>query len=158
MLANTFRRTVPHAIALSLWVLFALLAGCSEHPSGRAEHSVDWNAQQQQALEKRVRDRWLALGAHDFSAAWEFTSPNYRAAFPKHLYVKKFSYATEWELTDVKSVNYDSQAAVASVVVRVMSKPTKQTSTASVAIGAIPKNLRERWIFTEGDWWFSANY
>jgi hypothetical protein len=39
-----------------------------------------------------------------------------------------------------------------------MSKPTKQTSSASVAIGAIPTNLRERWIFAEGQWWFSANY
>jgi hypothetical protein len=44
------------------------------------------------------------------------------------------------------------------VVARVMSEPTKHTSSASLAIGAIPNNLRERWIFAEGQWWFSANY
>jgi hypothetical protein len=74
------------------------------------------------------------------------------------LYAQKFSYAVEWELTGVEIVNYDGDAAVASVVVRVMSKPTKQTSAASVAIGAIPVDLRERWIFAEDQWWFSANY
>jgi hypothetical protein len=39
-----------------------------------------------------------------------------------------------------------------------MSKPTKQTSSASIAIGATPSKLRERWIFADGEWWFSANY
>jgi hypothetical protein len=39
-----------------------------------------------------------------------------------------------------------------------MSKPTKQTSTASILVGPIPNNLRERWIFADGEWWFSANY
>lgn len=128
----------------------ALLWACAE--------PAEWDQKAQQALEQRVRERWQALAARDFEKAWEYTTPNYRAVIPKHLYVKKFSYASEWELTDVKSVTYDSRAAVASVVVRVMSKPTKQTSTASVLVGEIPKNLRERWIFTEGDWWFSANY
>ena len=73
-------------------------------------------------------------------------------------YVKNFSYAVEWELTDVEIVNYDGDAAVASVVVRVMSKPTKQTSVASVVVGATHSILSERWIFTEGQWWFSAKF
>lgn len=113
---------------------------------------------QRSELEQRVRDRWQALEVRDFEKAWDYASPNYRAIFSKQLYAKKFSYAVEWELTGVEIVNYDSDAAVASVVARVMSKPTKQTSSASVAIGAIPTNLRERWIFAKGQWWFSANY
>jgi hypothetical protein len=44
------------------------------------------------------------------------------------------------------------------VVARVMSEPTKRTSTASELIGATPRNIRERWIFMDGEWWFSANY
>jgi hypothetical protein len=43
-------------------------------------------------------------------------------------------------------------------VVRVMSKPTKQTSTASVLVGAMPRELREKWIFDQGEWWYSVNY
>ena len=98
------------------------------------------------------------MSDRDFEKAWDYTTPAFRAIFPKQLYVKKFSYAVEWELTAVEVVNYDASAAVASVVARVMSTPTKQTSSASVAIGTIPNNLRERWIFADGEWWFSANY
>jgi hypothetical protein len=44
------------------------------------------------------------------------------------------------------------------VVVRVMSKPTKQTSTASMLIGATPSSLGEKWVFSQGQWWVSVNY
>ncbi len=101
--------------------------------------------------------RWQALESRDFEQAWEYTSPNYRAIFSKQLYVKKFSYAVKWELTGIEIVNYDGAAAVASVVTRVMSEPTKRTSTASELIGATPTSFREEWIFMEGQWWFSAN-
>lgn len=139
------------ALRMGAVLLLALLcAACAE----RNELSEAQTA----ALEQRVRDRWQALAARDFGKAWEYTTPTYRASFPKQLYVKNFSYAVEWELTAVEVVNYDAPAAVASVVVRVMSTPTKQTSTASVLVGAIPNSLRERWIFADGQWWFSANY
>jgi hypothetical protein len=114
--------------------------------------------EQRSALEQRVEQRWQALVARDFASAWEYTTPAYRGIFSKQLYVRKFSYATEWELTGLEVVNYDSAAAVASVVVRVMSKPTKLTSSASVAIGARPRSFRERWILEDGQWWFSVNY
>jgi hypothetical protein len=137
-------------VTFFMLVVLGLSVGCSRKP--------DWNEAQRTALEQRVRLRWQALEARDFNKAWEFSSPNYRAIFPKQLYVRNFSYAVEWELTGVEILNYDSDAAVASVVARVMSKPTKQTSSASVMLGTIPTYLRERWIFAEGQWWFSANY
>jgi len=138
-------------LAITLLAAFlGLSAGCASGPR--------WDEEQRGVLEQRVRERWQALVLRDFEKAWEYSSPNYRARFSKQLYAKKFSYAVKWELTGVEIVNYDGDAAVASVVVRVMSEPTKQTSSASVALGAIPTTLRERWIFAEGQWWFSANY
>lgn len=144
-------RTFSQSVFILLFLaLSAVLAGCSE--------SQTLSESQRLALEERVRERWQALASRDFEKAWEFTSPNYRAIFPKQLYVKKFSYAVKWELTGIEIVNYDGGAAVASVVVRVMSEPTKRTSTASELIGATPTSFRERWIFMEDEWWFSANY
>ncbi len=131
-------------------VLCAALTGCSTTQTLSEEQRI--------ALEQRVAERWQALESRDFEQAWEYMSPNYRAIFSKQLYVKKFSYAVKWKLTGIKVVNYDSAAAVASVAVRVMSEPTKRTSTASEMIGAIPTSIREKWIFTDGQWWFSANY
>jgi hypothetical protein len=135
---------------LAMALLLGFLTGCAS--------TSELTEIQRSELEQRVRERWHALEGRDFENAWDYTSPAYRARFSKQLYVRKFSYAVQWELTGVEVVNYDGVAAVASVVVRVMSKPTKQTSSASVIIGATPTDLRERWIFTEGQWWFSANY
>ena len=61
-------------------------------------------------------------------------------------------------MTGIEVVNYDAPAAVASVAVGVMSEPTKFTSTASQAVGAVPVIVHERWINIDGEWWFSANY
>ena len=109
-------------------------------------------------LEQRVRERWEARSAHDFGKEWEYSTPNYRRSFPKSLYIHKFSYALNWELTGLEVLNYDAGAAVASVAVRVMSEPTKLTSTASRAVGAVPLTIHEKWIRMDGEWWYSANY
>jgi len=133
-----------------LIVVMGLSAGCASGPK--------WDDAQRSILEQRVRDRFDALVARDYGKAWEYMTPSYRAIFSKQLYAKKFSYALQLELTGVKVVNYDGDAAVASVVVRVMSKPTLQTSTASRLIGATPRSLGEKWVFSQDQWWFSANY
>ena len=109
-------------------------------------------------LERRVEERWQARIAHDWGRAYEYSSPAYREVFPKQLYVRKFSYTADWELTGIEVTNYDPLAAVASVVVRVMSRPTKLTSAAAKALGPMPRALHERWIFVDGEWWFGANY
>jgi len=145
-----FKSHSRRCVLALLVVTLALLAGCASAPQ--------WNEEQRALLEQRVRERWQALESRDFEKAWEYTSPHYRAIFSKQLYVRNFSYAVDWELTGVEIVNYDADAAVASVVVRVMSKPTKQTSVASVVVGATHSILSERWIFTEGQWWFSAKF
>lgn len=110
-----------------------------------------------QRLEQRVLARWNAMVAKDFATVWEFATPNYRRNFPKELFVRNFSYAVDWELTGIEDVAYDADAAVASVAVRVMSVPTKQTSVASIAIGAVPIIFREQWLFVDGEWWHSNN-
>ena len=114
------------------------------------------SAEQASALEQRVRGRWQTLVARDFGKAWEVSTPNFREVFPKSLYVQKFSYMVDWELTGVEVVNYDADAAVASVAVRVMSKPTKFSSAASKAIGALPATIIEQWILIDDVWWYSV--
>ena len=148
---NNMLRKVIGVVAV---LLTAVLSGCQKAPV----ESDELSAEQIQALETRVEQRWQARIAHDWGKAWEYSSPAYREVFPKHLYVKKFSYTADWELTGLEVTNYDPLAAVASVVVRVMSKPTKQTSAAAKALGPMPRELHERWILIDGEWWFSANY
>ena len=139
--------------ALLLAVLLVSLTGLpvrAETPEGLSEKQLE-------ALQQRVRERWQTLIDHDFAKTWEFSTPTFRGIFPKSLYVHNFSYAVDWELTSVEVVDYDADAAVASVVTGVMSKSTKQTSSASRALGAVPITIREKWIFTDGEWWHSTN-
>ena len=108
-------------------------------------------------LESRAKARWELLEQRDWSAAYDFMSPAYRDVFTRDMYERRFSYMVQWELTSVEVVNYDAAAAVASVAVRVMSRPVKQTSAASKAIGAVPSRFVEQWILQDGEWWYSAN-
>jgi hypothetical protein len=132
-------------------IFSAFLAGCS-----RDIPSLPMTPELEAALLNRATERWHALEKKDFAATYQYTTPNYRRVFSKALYVNKFSYAVDWELTDMELLNYDARAAVASVAVRVMSKPAKQTSVVSNTIGAIPLTMREKWILVDGQWWNSA--
>jgi hypothetical protein len=135
----------------------ALLLVLAQVPSAWAAPPEGMTAEQVAALEQRVKERWQALSARDYARAWEFSTPNYRSVFPKELYVLQFSYAVDRQLTGVEVLDYDAAAAVASVTARVMSKPLKQTSEASVAVGALPVISREKWMFIDGQWWYSSS-
>jgi len=134
---------------LFLVALVMALVGCAGSPRMSDES-------QAQLLE-RAEARWLALVERDWGTAYEYTSPAYRKIFSKTMYQRKFSYMVEWELTSVDFVHYDARAAVASVAIGVMSRPVKQTSAASVAIGTVPTRIVEQWILVDGKWWYSAN-
>jgi hypothetical protein len=149
MLHNLYRNLSRCLTLLVVCSAFFISAGCAQRE--------ELTEQQLASLEQRVNARWEALMARDFEKAWEFTTPEYRAAFPRQLYPLKFSYTVEWELTGIEVRGYDSRAAVASVAARVMSKPTKQTSAASRAVGAVPVTFSEQWILIDGEWWFSTN-
>ncbi len=138
-------------------VLLAAILAALVAPASSAEPVQGLSAAQVAALEKRVAQRWRALVARDYAAAYAFCTPVYRSVFPKELYVLQFSYAVERELTGVEVLNYDAAAAVASVAVRVMSKPVKLTSTASQALGAVPITVHEQWMLIAGEWWYSAD-
>ena len=138
-------------------LLLLLAIGLSLAVPTRGEAPPGLSTEQAAALEQRVRARWQTMIDHDFAKTWEFSTPTFREIFPNSLYVHNFSYAVQWELTSVKVVDYDAVAAVASVEARVMSMPTKQTSSASRAVGAVPITIHEKWILIDGEWWHSTN-
>lgn len=138
-------------------VFLALLMVVALGPAARAATPEGLSAKQVAALEQRVRERWQALSDRDYGKAWEYSTPIYRSVFPNDLYVLQFSYAVDRELTEVEVTHYDAAAAVASVTARVMSKPLKQTLTASASMGAVPVIVKERWILVDDEWWFSAS-
>ena len=140
---TTFNRIAK----LAIFCLLTAVLGCSHT---LAPNQLD--PEGEAALVERVTERWRAMAKKDFASTYEYTTPNYRRVFSKTLYLHKFSYALDLELTGIEVVHYDARAAVASVAVRVMSKPAKQTRSAAI-FGATPVTLRESWIFAENQWW-----
>ncbi len=133
----------------SIVLLFAaLLSACATQESLRETERL--------ALESRVEARWRAMEQRDWSGVYSYATPAYRAIISESMFAQKFSYMLEWELTSVELVNYDADAAVASVAVRVMSRPVKLTSAASKAMGALPSRQVEQWVLVDGQWWYSA--
>lgn len=130
-------------------IMVVFLVGCSTQR--------EISDQQRAQLVQRVESRWDALEAFDWERAYDFMSPSYRAVFTKEMYASQFSYMVERELTSVEILHYDAAAAVASVAVGVMSRPAKQTSAASAAIGAVPVRSVEQWILRNTIWWYSVN-
>jgi hypothetical protein len=106
------------------------------------------------AIAQRVEARWVAINAGDFEGAWSYSTPSFREVFPKHLYRMNFSQTVLNRLTAVEVTSYDARAAVASVAVRVMAEPTKYSSAAAKAVGAIPDTIEESWVFVDGEWWY----
>lgn len=136
-------------LRISTMFFLASMVGCTS--------SSRISEEGQGLLLERAEARWLALVDRDWATAYEYTSPAYRGVISQSMYQRKFSYMVEWELTSVDFVNYDARAAVASVAIGVMSRPVKQTSAASVAIGTVPTRIVEQWILVDGEWWYSAN-
>lgn len=133
-------------------LLVACLASCASL-GGPPKTLTDANRAE---LVERVTARWEALERKDFAATWDFATPAYRAVFPRDYHARNFTYTVDWELTAVEVLAYDADAAVASVAVRVMSRPTKQTAV-SAQFGAIPTTVREKWVSIDGEWWHSVS-
>ena len=108
-------------------------------------------------LNQRVTDRWRCLERNDYACAYEFLSPAYREVFSYEMYRNRYLSELERRLTGVKLVAYDRDAAVASVRVGVMSRPLKDTSSASRAVAVTPANLSEAWLWNGGKWWYHEN-
>ncbi len=129
-------------------LMSSILSGCASFNTLSAKNEA--------LLKQRVSERSELIFAGDYDGAWEYSSPNYRSVFPKHLFRQQFSSGLERRLTGVEVLEYDARAAVASVAVRVMSKPSEPTSSASEVLGALPATIREKWVLIDGQWWFSV--
>lgn len=144
---------VPKRNSWPQWLMLVFLlavVACSDKPGELSE------AQRGQLLE-RVNGRWQALIDHDYAKAWEYGTPAFRAVFPQNLYVQRFSHTLDRELTGVEILHYDSQAAVATVAVRLLTKPARKGDTTAIGDAAVaPASVVESWILIDGKWWFSV--
>jgi len=126
-----------------------------EAPPPRVVEVSGLTDEQKAALVSRVEEKWRAMERRDFAAVYEYTTPNYRKVFSKPMFLNRFAFDLRWQLTGVEILNYDAEAAVASVAVRVMSEPANETALAP-GVGKISNTVKEQWFLIDGEWWNNA--
>ena len=139
----------------NLWksALFGLISWVMVACSAPSELSKS----EESVLIQRVSDRWRCLERNDYGCAYAYLSPAFRTVFSPEMYRNRYVSEADRVLTGVKLVAYDRDAAVASVRVGVMSRPLKDTSSASRAIAVTPLTLNEAWLWEGGKWWYHEN-
>ena len=123
-----------------------ILAACST--------SDELSESKESDLIQRVSGRWQCLERNDYACAYKFLSPAYRRVFTPEMYRNRYFSELDRVLTGVKVVAYDRNAAVASVMVGVMSSSSTDASSASRAFTVVPSTLSESWIQYSGEWWY----
>ena len=140
------RPTSPASNAYGLVKLLAVMAGvmflvaCAG--TGETKHHP---------VEERAQQRWDALLKGDFDTAYTFYSPGYRSANSRVDF--EISYRTrKVAIYQAKVLGSDCSAEACDVTTEVGYRVGSPVP--GVSKWDSTSNLQERWVKTEGKWWF----
>ncbi|HFD11006.1 MAG TPA: hypothetical protein ENJ32_00845 [Crenotrichaceae bacterium] len=123
-------------------VVFVLAVG------GCSNNIFDTRTDQQRA-EDRATQRWQLLMKRDFSAAYQYLSPGSRETVPKNVYLGRFGKATQW--LDASPVSSECQDGICEITVAVKYKIQHKYSPKGIEN---TRNIKEKWIHDDGQWWY----
>jgi hypothetical protein len=132
---NTTRRT-------SLWAALCLslaVSACASLAPGKPEDQV----------RQRASERWQALIKGEFTRAYSYSTPGFKAVVAAEAFQGRFGGAVTWVAADVVRVTCDdANKCVANI--RLEFKPAM-----SVKKGAtLTSYFDETWLRDAGQWWF----
>ncbi|RRD57205.1 hypothetical protein EII20_07635 [Comamonadaceae bacterium OH2545_COT-014] len=132
----TLLRTLTCAAAAAL---VAALAGCAAPAAQTPE----------QIVAERAEARWQHLIKGDFTGAYGYLMPSYRAIVPEKSYRQSFGSAGAWRNAIIHQVN--CEPAACTVRVRI----TTQVRIPQFAkhIPEVNTYIDERWVREDGQWW-----
>ncbi len=101
----------------------------------------------QEEVGKRALERWQALIQRDFEKAYGFLSPAYRSAVSLESYKSRISERIRWTEATLKGVSCEEARCEVTLEVgyRYVSKPFDYEGR---------KTVKERWIHSQGGWWY----
>jgi hypothetical protein len=129
------------SVCFSIFALL-LLGGCAAQPQKPASA--------EEAVKVRATAQQQARLENNFELAYKFTSPGYREAHPYKFFLGRMGTVVRRRGFEVKSVSCEGE--VCSVIVDL------QYSYAGLAAGAkkdtvMQRELTEKWILVDGEWW-----
>lgn len=133
---GTFISSSGRRAALAALALFAL-AGCASLQPATPEEAVS----------ARAAQRWKALIAHDWPAAYEFLTPAFRATMNVERYAYRFVGVPRWlDATTVRSAKCEEDRCTV-VVNIVVDYPTKANTK------TLNTDVTETWLREDGQWY-----
>lgn len=111
------------------------------------------NKKSDEYIAERASQRWKALVDGDFKKAYQLLSPGYRKTKSLDYFKKQFGGWVNWTGATVVSVERTSEN-IAEVKIH-LEFESYQKWTDSLQKNA--SNFREKWIFTDSDWWYVSN-
>ena len=102
-------------------------------------------------VRERAQARWDALLARDYDTAYSYFSPGYRSSHSRvDFEIAVRTRRVRWDSAEVKEISCEADVC------------TVTTLLGYQVAGAVPgvskwanrKNLPERWIRTDGQWWY----
>lgn len=102
----------------------------------------------EQIVQERASQRWGALKAGNFNAAYAMLTPTYRAVVPYENYKGRHGGAVQWVSMDVVAVSCEPEKCVATI--RIGAKPALGLRFGST----MSTHVDETWLLEGGQWWF----
>ncbi len=115
------------------------LAACASLDTRKPEEQV----------RQRSTERWQALVKGEFSRAYTYYTPGFRAAITADGYRNRFGGAVTWVGAEVVAVNCP-EASKCLATLRIDYKPSLSRQNSST----IATHLDETWLYENGQWWF----
>lgn len=143
---GTWRDRAAVWLAMSCAMFF--IAACATMAPSDSE---EWRGAQRKVLTERATERWNALIKNDHEKAYGFQSPSYRAVSSLQQFRGGFGNAVTWQGAEVVGVEYDSPvSATVSVAVSYGAGVKGGGNYASV------RSILEKWVYSDGAWWYVA--
>ena len=106
-------------------------------------------ADPQEQVRQRATQRWQALVAGEFSRAYNYNTPSFRAVVTPDGYRNRFGGAVNWKGAEVVRVTCP-EADKCTARLRVDFKPVLSSPKSP----AVSTHMDETWLLENGQWWF----
>ena len=103
----------------------------------------------EQQLRQRATERWQALIKGEFSRAYLYSTPSFKAVVTPDAYRNRFGSAVTWTAAEVVLVSC-SEVTTCTVTMSIDFKPL----IARAKLPSVSTRVEETWLFEQEQWWF----
>lgn len=140
-ISRTLASPLRRYLSLMLAVTLVACAGVSE------------KADPQVQVRQRALERWASLVKGEFSKAYNFNTPGFRAVVTQDAYRARFGAAVTWSGAEVVKVDC-AEVQKCLVTLRIDFKPT---AVGFKPVGSLSTHVDETWLFEADQWWYFQN-